>query len=130
MAMSGGYRKGEINVTPMIDILLVLLIIFMVIQPEYSTGLDTAVPKPAPPGAIAAEDRDALIEVRGDGTIQLNRELVDASALDARLRDLYKRAAEIAVFVRADSDADFGQVAEVIDTAKGAGIKKVGLLPR
>jgi len=130
MAMSVGYRKGEINITPMIDILLVLIIIFMVIQPEYSTGLDTAVPKPAPPGSIATESGDALIQVHSDGVVELNREPVAIDLLASRLRELYKRAAQIAVFIRADKDADFGQVAEVIDLANGVGIKKVGLLPR
>ncbi|HEY4360396.1 MAG TPA: biopolymer transporter ExbD [Bryobacteraceae bacterium] len=130
MAMSVGYRKGEINITPMIDILLVLIIIFMVIQPEYSTGLDTAVPKPAPPGSVASDSGDVLILVHGDGTVLLNEEAVAVESLESRLRDFYKRAAQIAVFIQADKDADFGQVAEVIDLANGVGIKKVGLLPR
>ena len=128
--MSVGYRKGEINITPMIDILLVLIIIFMVIQPEYSTGLDTAVPKAAPPGSVATETGDVLILVHSDGTVVLNQESVAIKSLASRLRDLYKRAAQVAVFIRADKDADFGQVAEVIDLANGVGIKKVGLLPR
>ena len=64
------------------------------------------------------------------GEVLLNDESVAVESLENRLRDLYKRAAQIAVFIRADKDADFGQVAEVIDLANGVGIKKVGLLPR
>ena len=127
MAMFGGYRKGEINVTPMIDVLLVLIIIFMVIQPERSAGLATDVPQPGSPAAPAGE---VTIAVHADGSIRLNQEPVELSALEARLRDLYKRAAELAVFIRADDDVDFAHVAEVIDMANGIGIKKVGLLPR
>jgi biopolymer transport protein TolR len=129
MAMSAGYRRGEINVTPMIDVLLVLIIIFMIIQPQRSIGLATDVPQPAP-GAAAAPGSDITIAVRGDGTVRLNEEVVQVTALEARLHDLYKRAADLVVFIRANEDVDFGQVAEVIDTANGVGIKKVGLLPR
>jgi biopolymer transport protein ExbD len=60
----------------------------------------------------------------------VNQDLVEASTLERRLRDLYKRAAELTVFITADPDVDFAQVAEVIDTANGIGIKRVGLLPR
>jgi biopolymer transport protein TolR len=129
MAMSGGYRKGEINMTPMIDILLVLLIIFMVIQPQYSTGLDTAVPQPGLPGR-SEPISDVVISLRSDGTVRLNDQAVEIDSLEARLRDLYKRAAQLSVFIRAEGDVDFGDVAQVIDTANGVGIKKVGLLPR
>jgi biopolymer transport protein TolR len=129
MAMSAGYRKGEINMTPMIDILLVLLIIFMVIQPQYSTGLDSAVPQPGPPGR-SEPTGDVVISLRSDGTVRLNDQAIEIASLEARLRDLYKRAAHLSVFIRAEKDVDFGDVAQVIDTANGVGIKKVGLLPR
>jgi biopolymer transport protein TolR len=128
MAMLSSHRPGEINVTPMIDVLLVLLVIFMVIQPQRSIGLDTDIPQPA--ASAAAPANDVTIAVRSDGTIRVNQEPVAASTLEARLRDLYKRAADLTVFIRADPDVDFAQVAEVIDTANGIGIKKVGLLPR
>jgi biopolymer transport protein ExbD len=128
MAMSAGYRKGEINITPMIDILLVLLIIFMVIQPDLSTGLPSAVPQDGPPGA---SDRTVTtITVHADGTLKLDEETLQIAELPDRLKDLYRRAAEIAVFVSAERDVDFEQVAEVIDVTKGVGIKNVGLLPR
>jgi biopolymer transport protein ExbD len=125
--MSIGYRKGEINVTPMIDVLLVLIIIFMVIQPPYSTGLQGDVPQDGAPGAVV---EGVTIDVRSDGSLLLNRERVERAALEGRLRDLYRRAAEMPVFVSADKDVDFGQVAEVVDLAKGVGIKRVGLMPR
>jgi biopolymer transport protein ExbD len=127
MAMSLGYRKGEINVTPMIDVLLVLIIIFMVIQPPYSTGLQGDVPQDGAPGAVV---EGVTIDVHSDGSLLLNRERVERAELEGRLRDLYRRAAEMPVFVSADKDADFGQVAEVMDVAKGVGIKRVGLMRR
>jgi biopolymer transport protein TolR len=105
----------------------VLIIIFMLIQPDVSTGLSSAVPQPGAPGE---SDRPATtITVRADGTIKLNDESVKIDALPDRLKDLYRRAAEIVVFISADREADFGQVAEVIDVAKGVGIKNVGLSP-
>jgi len=136
MSMSvGGPGEGcraDINVTPMIDVLLVLIIIFMVITPLTPKGLETLVPQPAPPGQqqTAADTRTVVIQINKDKTILINTEAVDESQLGKRLEDIFKTRAERVVFVKGDPDLEFQYVAKAIDIAKGAGIDKVGLMTK
>ena len=129
MGMSAGNQKAQINVTPMIDVLLVLIIIFMVITPLTPTGLKTEVPQPAP-----ATDRpqppahDIVITVRGDRTIRLNQEPVDLENLPQRLARISRT--EAVVFVQGDRSLEFQQIAEVIDIAHGAGLNRIGLMTK
>jgi biopolymer transport protein ExbD len=117
------------NVTPFIDVLLVLLIIFMVIAPVTPKGLNALVPQPAPPGQQSAADtRTVVIQVNKNGAIMINQEPTDESRLGARLEDIFKTRAERVVFVEGDPDLLYQSVARVIDIAHGAGIDKVGLM--
>ncbi len=133
MGMAVGGSKGavaNINMTPMIDVLLVLIIIFMVITPLTPKGLEALVPQPAPPNQPQndADQRTVVISVAKDKSLEINNEATDMARLGPRLEEIFKTRAERVVFVKGDPDLDFQDVAKVIDVAKGVGIDKVGLM--
>ena len=132
MAVGGGAgaTKSDINVTPLIDVLLVMLIIFMVIAPVTPKGLNALVPQPSPPNAQqnAADVRTVVIQIAKDHSLKINDETTDENRLGPRLEEIFKTRNERIVFVKGDPDLDYQYVARAIDIAHGAGIDKVGLM--
>ena len=132
MAMNvggGGRAKSDINVTPLIDVLLVLLIIFMVITPLTPYGLEAIAPQPPKKNQPEQNnDRTVVIVIEKDKSMKINEEPTDFTRLGPRLEEVFKTRAERVVFVKGDPDLDFQTVARAIDIAKGAGIDKIGLM--
>jgi biopolymer transport protein TolR len=126
----GGSAKADINMTPMIDVLLVLIIIFMVITPLTPKGLEALVPQPpkADQPQSQADQRTVVIVINRDKSMSINQEATDEQRLGPRLEEIFKTRAERVVFVRGDNELEYQYVAKAIDIAHGAGIDKVGLM--
>ena len=130
---AGGGPAHDMNVTPLIDVLLVLLIIFMIITPLTPKGEAALIPQPPPPQAKPKNDqRSVVVQVLSDGgakpEVKINQEPVAWPDLENRLVEIYATRAEKVMFVKADTSLPWSDVAQVIDMAHAAGIDKVGLI--
>jgi biopolymer transport protein TolR len=130
---SGGGLSSDINVTPMIDILLVLLIVFMAITPVSPKGLEALVPQP-PKNNQPQKENDTAIVVSilhgagGQPAYKINETDVQKSDLAGRLQTIFSTRATKVMFIKGDKDLDFAPIANAIDIAKGAGVDHVGLI--
>jgi|SRR5579859_673117 len=127
-------RSSEINVTPLIDVLLVLLIIFMVILPEHKMGEKTLVPQPSPDSVAKPPESPIVIQLNNNvdaskpPILKINQEEVSWDGLEARLKDVYKQREDKVAFVKGDPDVEFEYVAEAVDITHRAGADRIGLM--
>lgn len=135
MGMSSGSSGGavaEINVTPMIDVLLVLLIIFMVIQPTTAVGLEALVPQPPKnPTQDQPNDRTVVVQVVGGGSVpiyKINDQTFALTDIEPELVKIFETRQEKVMFVKGDANLDFGPVAQVIGLGHQADVTNIGII--
>ena len=122
--------QSQINITPLIDVLLVLLVIFMVITPTTPTGLDTEIPKESQPAAVTKPAPEALVLNIDQGrVITLNHNPVKSTGeLTSELQNLFKTRSDRTIFIQGAKDLKFDDVVQVIDAARGGGANRIGLM--
>ncbi|HWN47228.1 MAG TPA: biopolymer transporter ExbD [Steroidobacteraceae bacterium] len=123
--------KSDINVTPLIDVLLVLLVLFMIITPLLTKALDSAIPKTSeqtlPP---EFSEKQLVLTITQDGRFQLNREEIGLTQLGARLHGVFTQrgSGERVIFINADDEVPYGTIVQAMDICRGAGAEDVGIV--
>ena len=131
MAMSGGSggdgSMSQINVTPLVDVMLVLLVIFMVTAPIIQQGVSVDLPQ-AKAGAIDSKDEPVVLSITKNAQLYWNDKVVAAPDLEGRLRTLAVQKPDTQVLLRADRSVPYGEVARAMATVKAAGVRRVGMI--
>lgn len=133
MGMSGSSQRGsraamsEINVTPLVDVMLVLLIMFMVTAPLMQQGIDVNLPKTSSSGTAVSED-PFIVVIGANRSISIAKNPVRMGDLGAKLKSIFKNKKDKAVYIQADRKVDYGVVAEAMAEIRGAGIYNINLV--
>jgi len=134
MAMAAGGAQGlsnEINVTPMIDVLLVLLIIFMAVLPSMRKAIDIQLPDPNPTVAPANSKSDQIVlEISPGDKYAINTEVVPHDRLASRIKEIYDNRPEKIIFIKGVPGVKYGAIIEAMDISRGAGVKIIGVPPK
>ncbi len=135
MAMStggGGGLSNEPNVTPMIDVLLVLLIIFMLVVPMARKAIDIQLPDPTPQQVPSTQSDQIVLEVCKNNSYSINKQPVDPTpqALAAKIKQIYDPRPEKIIFVKGCPEAKYQDVITAMDIARGGGVKVIGVPPK
>jgi biopolymer transport protein ExbD len=129
MATSSAGSMSDINITPLIDVLLVLLVIFMITQPMLRKVLDIQVPVETPTTAAPQQSTNIVLEIKEDGSYLINTQPVPLASLSQRLHEIYDARPDKLLFLKVDNAIEYRKVIEAIDIARGAGVKVFGLAP-
>jgi biopolymer transport protein TolR len=134
MAFGGGGGAGvrsDINITPLVDVVLVLLIIFMVMTPTLLKEMDVTVPEKSDVQlAVPTTTDQIVVSISREGKIAINREPIIESQLSLRIHDLMASRTDKLVFFDVDEDANYGEVVHVMDVVRGAGAKTLGIMTK